>query len=86
MRRYSSKEIVAALKRLGCAPRWQATHSRKNKGSHQTFTRNVAQPDGTVRKRSTPILLGKKEMDEHTLKGALDLLEISVEDFEGAVR
>jgi len=50
------------------------------------FTCQVKQPDGTFRKCSAPIVLGKKEMDEHTLKGALKLLEISEREFEAAVR
>ena len=86
MRRYSSNQIVAALRRLGCKERWKATKSSKNKGSHLTFTREVTRTGGSVQRLSAPILLGKKEMDEFTLRGALKLLEISVEDFEAAAR
>lgn len=50
------------------------------------FTRQVRQRDGSFRKVSAPIVLGKKEMDEHTLKGALKLLQISEAEFEAAVR
>jgi len=86
VRLYSSRQIAAALRRLGCQQRWEATKARKGKGSHCVFVREVKQHDGTIRRRSAPIVLGLKEMDRQTLRGALKLLEISEDEFEAAVR
>ena len=48
--------------------------------------REVRQADGTIRRRSAPIVLGLKEMDRQTLRGALKLLEITEDEFEAAAR
>ena len=79
MRLYSSAEIAAALRRLGC-------EHRRTKGSHAVYSREVPRPDGSVRTVSAPIVLGKREMDRRTLASILKLLDISEGDFEAAVR
>ena len=76
MRRCSSRQLAAALERLGCYPCRAAT------GSHQVFARRL--PDGS--EVSAPIVLGKREVKLGTLRSILRLLQISPADFDRALR
>ena len=76
MRRCSSRQLAAALERLGCYP------GRANRGSHQTYRRRL--PDGSV--VSASIVLGQREVSTGTLRSTLARLQISREEFERALR
>lgn len=76
MRRCSSRQLVAALERLGCYP------GRANRGSHQNYYRRL--PDGS--EVSASIVLGKREVSTGTLRDILTRLNISREEFERALR
>ena len=76
MRRCSSRQLAAALERLGCYP------GRANRGSHQTYRRRL--PDGTV--VASSIVLGQRELPTGTIRGILRELHITSEEFERALR
>ena len=76
MRLCSSRQMVAALERLGCYP------DRANRGSHQTIRRRL--PDGSV--VAAQVVLGKREVARGTARDILRLLQISEDDFERALR
>ena len=76
MRLCSSREMVAALERLGCYPCRAAT------GSHQVFARR--RPDGS--EVSASILLGRREVPRGTARSILRELQITTEEFERALR
>ena len=58
MHRCSSRQLAAALDRLGCYP------GRANRGSHQTYRRRL--PDGTV--VASSIVLGQRELPTGTIR------------------
>ena len=76
MRLCSSRELIAALERLGCYG------GKYHSGSHRTFRRRL--PDGTV--ASAQVLLGKQQIKRGTARSILRLLQISEADFEQALR
>ena len=76
MRLCSSRQMVAALIRLGCYP------CRAASGSHQFFARQL--PDGST--ASAPVVLGKRQIKRGTARSTLRLLQISEDDFDRALR
>ena len=76
MRLCSSRQMIAALERLGCYA------GKYHSGSHRTFRRRL--PDGTV--VSAQVILGKREIKRGTARDILRLLQISEADFESALR
>ena len=76
MRSCSSRQLAAALVRLGCY------YEKSGKGSHRTFRRQLT--DGTILR--APIVLGKGEVKRGTARSILRLLQISEADFDRALR
>ena len=76
MRLCSSREMIAALERLGCYG------GKYHSGSHRTFRRRL--PDGTI--ASAQVLLGKRQIKRGTARSILRLLQISEADFDRALR
>ena len=76
MRLCSSRQMIAALERLGCYS------NRTNPSSHRTFHRRL--PDGRV--VSASVVLGKREVARGTTRDILTRLQISEADFDRALR
>ena len=76
MRPCSSRQLVAALVRLGCY------YEKSGSSSHRTYRRRL--PYGTILR--APIVLGKSEVKRGTLRSILRLLQISETDFDRALR
>ena len=76
MRPCSSRQLTAALERLGCY------YTKSGSSSHRTYRRQL--PDGTILR--APIVLGKREVKRGTLRSILRLLQISETDFDRALR
>ena len=72
----SSRQLAAALERLGCY------YTKTGSGSHRTYRRNL--PDGAILR--APIVLGQREVKRGTLRSILRLLQISEADFIRALR
>ena len=72
----SSRQLVAALERLGCY------RGRAGSGSHQSYHRQL--PDDTV--LTAPVVLGRTEIPRGTTRSILGLLQISPEEFREALR
>ena len=75
MRLCSSRELTAALERLGCYP------GRAGRSSHRSYHRDM--PDG--RRLTAPVVLGRREVARGTLRNILRWLEISEAEFEAAL-
>ncbi len=67
----SSRQVVAAIERLGAYP------GKKKRGSHASYHRRT--PDGRI--RTGVVILGRKEMPKSTLRGILISLDIPLGDF-----
>ena len=76
MRTCSSRQLTAALERLGCYP------GKSGRSNHQTYRRR--RPDGSVVAAS--IVLGKRELQRGTVRDILWRLQISEADFDRALR
>ena len=75
MRLCSSRELTAALERLGCYP------GRAARGSHLSYHRDL--PNG--RRLTAPVVLGLREVPRGTLRSILRLLQIDPEEFEATL-
>ena len=72
----SSKQIVAAIRRLGARP------GKTKHGSHASYNRTM--PDG--RTLTAVVILGRKEVPKSTLQRILRSLEIMPEEFTAVLR
>ena len=76
MRRYSSAQTVAALKRLGF-------EKQRQKGSHATYARR--REDGTV-DGVCVVPMAKAEIPDGTLKQILAMAHVTESEFLASVR
>ena len=67
----SSRQLIAALGRLGASP------GKTAKGSHASYNRKTQ--DGRI--LTAVVILGRKEIPKGTLRRILSNLEIPVSDF-----
>lgn len=72
----SSRQLIAALERLGCYP------GKAGRSSHRTYRRKL--PNGSIVAAS--IVLGKRELPRGTVRDILWRLQISEADFDRALR
>ena len=87
MRLHDSDAVIAALRRLGFAPRHEVTGARRPSGSHWVMTKHVRDEHANVvQTLNAPVPLNKKPIKRGTMKSILELLKLTEEDFESAVR
>ena len=71
----SSRQLIAAIERLGAFP------GKKTSGSHASYHRQTE--NGIL---TATVVLGKREIPRSVVRSILKQLQISVEDFVGALR